>query len=171
MTTLKIAPCFAQTAVTPIPGARVDTRSYEATAADLALTTQIIAMGLIPAGQRVVDFALEADDLDDATALTITVGVLNVVGQGTKYVESAALAVPDSPEVVMGTTPTLVSGKNLITANTIGQTGGRAYSALAFTEAIGVNHDYDRVVGVQFPAGAGTAAAGTIRLILTLDAG
>ena len=170
--TLKVAPDFATNpAKSAIPGARVDFRTIELLTTDL-VTTQIIALGIIPASHRLLDFALETDDLDTGSTLTITVGLLNVVGRGGAWLVSTAATTPDSGDYAMGGsnhTPALIANKDAITADTIGRTGGRATSSLAFTEAIGVNHNYDRCLAVKFPAAPTGAVAGTLNLILTLD--
>jgi hypothetical protein len=172
MSTVKLAPdLYTKPPKTAVPGARVDYRSYEAIAGDVASTTQILGVGILPAGHRLANAALEMDALDsNATGtLTASVGVLN------SYLNQAlpSVAVPASYNsggtTDVNTTSGLVSGQNIFTASTIGRAGGRTAPSLAFSDAIGVDFVNDRIIGVQFPAAAATAAAGTIGLILTID--
>lgn len=168
--TLKVADDFLnKPAKSAIPGARLDFRTIELATTDL-ITTQIIALGIIPASHRLLDFYIETDDLDSGSQVTITVGTLNVVGRGGAWVASADTVSPDSGDYAMGGsshTPSIVT--TILSADDVGQAGGRASSALAFTELIGVNHNYDRCLAVQFAAAPAGATAGTLNLICALD--
>lgn len=175
--TLKVAPDLYNAA--PIncdSGARFIHREIELVVGDL-ISTQLLALAVLPAGHKLISAALESDDLDTNTspALTISVGILN-----TYYNKPAATAVvpaaygPGSKDTYVATAtdvdPQLVSGQNIFTTETTGQAGGRKTPTLAFTDAIGVDYTRDRVIAIQFPTVPGTAAAGTIGLILGIDA-
>lgn len=177
--TLKLAAdLYSKPPKTAIPGSRVDFRTVELLTTDL-VTTQLYALGILPAGHRLVSAVLETDDLDSHTTATITisVGILN-----TYYNQAAATSsVPadynnatgrtESPSTQTNTDvdPQLVTGHNIFTDSTVGQAGGRVYPSLAFTEAVGVDTKKDRIVAVQFSAAPATAAAGTLSLILGID--
>jgi hypothetical protein len=140
-----------------------DYRTVEMATTDL-VTTQIYAVGVIPAGHRVHQFAVECDDLDTGTAMVFSVGVLNALYDGRKSTDGLDA---DSPEVLITSasyTAALVSGMNLLTASTLGQTGGRADAALGIANAIGAV-DYDRIIAVEINTAPGTAAAGTFSTI------
>ena len=181
MATLKLAPClYAQPPLNADPGARIDFRTYEVTAADLALTDQFIGIGVLPAGHRLMDFILECDDLDTGTDLTFDVGILNTyyneAAAGTTGfrikagVAQAAADYDSGGQTDTGTTPDIVSGHEIFTGEDIGQSGGRSDRiATAICEAIGVDHNVDRIIAIQFPVAAGTPAAGTINFIYTID--
>ena len=169
MTTLKIATdLFSKPPKTSQDGQTVtDYRSIAMATTDL-VTTQIIALGVLPAGHRAVGFALECTDMDSSSGLTITVGILNAFYNGVQtdngIVESATpYLMNDSVNYV----PSLVSGMNFITASTIGASGGRAPSVLAFSHAIGVNDKYDRIIAVSIAAAPGGAVAGTLAILVS----
>jgi hypothetical protein len=171
MATLKNAPdLYTTPPIAAIPGARVIRRSVPVTTDDLALTTQFIGAAVLPAGHRLMDAKLEVPDSLAASGLTISIGILN-----TYYNQPAAsAAVPaayNSGGVTnTGTTPALVSGQNVFTSDTIGQAGGRSNPTLAFTAAIGVDYEKDRVIAFYFPVAATTPVAGNVDLIFKIDA-
>jgi hypothetical protein len=168
--TLKIAAgLYNKPPKTAIPGARVTYDSVSVLTTDL-ITTQLIALAVLPAGHRLMDAELETADLDSGTAaLTISVGILN-----TYYNQAAASASVPAAYNSGGATdtnvdPQLVTGQNILTSSTLGQAGGRAQSTLAFSAAIGVDYTKDRIIAVQFPVLPGAAQAGTLGIILTID--
>src|SRR3989304_1774483 len=60
-----------------IPGARIDRRTIALTTAQVA-NSNIVALGVLPAGCRLHGFYLESDDLDSgANTITLDLGVLN----------------------------------------------------------------------------------------------
>jgi hypothetical protein len=134
-------------------GARFDFRTIELLTTDL-LTTKLIAMAVLPAGHRLVHFELESDKLDDHTTTTVTVtaGILN-----SNYNEAEDAA------------PALISSSLLSASTTPGRLGGRVYSALAFSEAIGVDYDDDRIIAITFGTAPATAKAGTLSVIIGID--
>jgi hypothetical protein len=150
--TVKYAPEFHTKPVRSAPeDAQIDYRSIELTDEDL-ITTQLLAMAVLPAGHRLVMCALESDDLDtdETPAITASLGILN-----SNY--GAAL----------NAAPALSSGKNILTDSTICQAGGRATPTLAFTEAIGVDYVNDRIIALQFTTAPDVAAAaGTVGVIV-----
>lgn len=168
--TLKVAPAlYSQPPKTALGGVQMDYREVELLGTDVESTTQLVAIGVLPAGHRLLDAFIETDDLDDGANLTITVGILN-----TYYNEPAATAaVPadyDSGGATnTGTAPALVSGQDLFTTDTVGQAGGRkdiSDAALTPCLSIGVDYEKDRVIAVQFPTGAagGSGNDGTLGL-------
>ena len=164
--TLKIAPdLYSNQPRTAIPGARHDFRKIALLTTD-EITTQIIALGILPAGHRLNGVVVECDQLDTLTTMTMNVGILNAYyDTPTTYGAYNSGGVADTTA-----TPVLVAGQNILTASTIGQTGGRASAAtLAFTSAIGVDNTKDRIVGIQFPAAGSGVKAGNLYLGLTID--
>lgn len=101
----------------------------------------IIKLTHLPAGHKPVDSILEADDLDDATALVLSVGIVNDDGDD------------------------LVASTNLIDSSTVGQAGGvaRADTVAGLQLAASTS---DRVIGAKVVTAAGTPAAGKLRLKL-----
>lgn len=170
MATLKIAPdLYSKPALNPDSGARNDHRVIALATGDL-ITTQIIALAILPAGQKLMGCALEVDQLDSNTsaAVTISVGILN--NYADNPVASPAVYNSGNPLVAdTGAVAGLVSGQNIFTTVTTGQAGGRAQPTLAFTNVIGVDMKKDRIIAVSFPTAPGTAKAGNIGLIIQTD--
>lgn len=116
-------------------------------AADL-VANNIIDLGVLPAGQTIVDAVLIADDLDTNGTPTITLDV----------------------GILSGTVGDAVSvrtcGTELFAASNAAQTGAtvRVSAKSAFTiPAAGHN----RSIGAKVVAGAATGAAGRLRLLVT----
>ena len=174
MATLKLNPSlYTSPPKTAIPGARVVYTSMAVATTDM-VTTQLIAMAVLPAGHRLMNCALECTDLDtNATAaVTVSVGILNTYYNQAAASATVAAAYNSGGQTNVGTTPALVSGQNIFTDTTTLQAGGRNNSpTLGFTTAIGVDNIYDRIVAFQPTAVPGTATAGTIALIMTIDDG
>ena len=182
--TLKIAPdLYTNPPKTGIPGARYDVRSISVLTTDL-ITTQLIALGILPAGHKLCGAFIESTALDTngTPLLTLTVGVLNTYlnespagTSGIKFnvgtnVAQVAADYNSGGQTDTTVYPALVSSQNLITASTIGRAGGRVDTfVLAFESNIGVDTKYDRIIAIQFPAVPGTAAAGTLTLGLLVD--
>lgn len=159
---------YIEPPINAVPGARVIHKKLTLTAAE-QVTTNIFGFIVLPAGHKLMHCVLEADDIDSATSHTITVGILN-----TYYGETPASATHAATYNSGGATNTatdeeLVTGQNIFTASTVGQAGGRVYPSLAFTDAIGVDYNKDRIIAVQFAA-VGTAVEGDVGLIATIDA-
>lgn len=118
-------------------------------AADL-VANNIIDLGILPAGHTITEAVLIADDLDThATAPTITLDVGLLSG-----------TIGDAVSV-------RTCGTELFAASTVAQAGTVATSATtksAYTiQASGDN----RSIGAKVVAGAATAAAGRLRLVVT----
>jgi hypothetical protein len=149
----------------------MDYRSISLLTTDL-VSTQLVALGVLPAGHRLMGGFVESAALDShtTTTLTLSVGVLN-----TYYGQAAATAAVPAAYSSGGATntdvdPQLVTGQNVITASTIGRTGGRVNSfVLGFSKDIGIDYTKDRIIAVQFPAAPATAAAGVLALGLLID--
>lgn len=165
--TLKVAPTlYSKPPKAGVPGLSYDYRTMEVLAADVESTTQILALGVLPAGHRLLDAFIECDDLDSATTLTISVGILNTYYNEAVAASGAAAAYSSGGATNTATQPELVSGQNIFTEDTIGQTGGRkdlSESALTPCLSIGVDLNKSRIIAVQFPAGA-TGVAGTLSI-------
>ncbi len=168
--TLKLAPdLYTAPPVNAVPGSRMVYRSIELLTTDL-ITTQLIALSVLPAGHRLMGAVLESDDLDTGgPTVTVSVGILNTYYNQAAATTSVPAAYNSGGATNTGTAPALVSGQNIFTASTVSQAGGRVYPSLACTTAIGVDEEKDRIVAVQFPAAPTTPAAGTLSLILFID--
>ena len=169
--TLKIAPdLYTKPPKTAESGARWDYRSIALATTDM-ITTQIVALGVLPAGHRLMDYFLESDDIDKATSAAITVGILNTYYGEAEASATNAAAYNSGGATNTDTEPKLVTGQDLVTASDVGQAGGRAAktSTLHFTEDIGVDYSKDRIVALQFSTAPGTPAAGTVGLGLCID--
>lgn len=99
----------------------------------------IVKLALLPAGHKPVDVILESADLDSATALVMSVGVVNDAGTD------------------------LVASTNFITASTVGQAGGVARAAVVDGLQLAASSS-DRAIGVKVTTAAGTPVAGKLRL-------
>jgi hypothetical protein len=115
--------------------------SYEITAA-LNVDEQTIALCSLPAGCIPLDFTLIVDDLDSGSAAIV------VDGGGINAAEDAVDQI-------------------MITASTVAQAGGVARSTL-FPMVAPI--ETETLFGMHITTAAGTAAAGTIRGILTYRA-
>jgi hypothetical protein len=182
-TTLKLAPdLYTNPPKTGIPGARWDYRQISLLTTDL-VTTQLVAIGILPAGHRLMDAFLESAALDSnqTTTITITVGVLNTYYNespgGTTGIKFNAGTTPQAAadyssggQTATDADPELVTGQNIITASTIGRAGGRVDTfPLAFSTNIGIDTKYDRIIAIAFPAAPATAQAGKLSIGLLID--
>jgi hypothetical protein len=177
--TLKIAPdLYSNPPKTAIPGARTEYRTISLATTDL-ITTQLVALAVLPAGHRWTGSVLESGSLDAHTTTTITcsVGILNTYYNQAAATSSVAADYnnatgrTESPgtDTDTNTDPQLVSNHNAFTASTVCRAGGRVYPSLAFTKSVGVDSKKDRIIAVQFPAAPATAQAGFLSLINTFD--
>ncbi len=175
--TLKLAPdLYTNPGKTSIPGMRWDYRQITLATTDL-ITTQLVAINVLPAGHRLMHAVLESASLDShvTTTITITVGVLNsYLGQMPAGGASTGLPVATynsgGQTDLTSTEPALVSGQNIITASTICRAGGRVDTfALAFSTGIGIDTTKDRIIAFYFPALPATAAGGILRLGICID--
>lgn len=99
----------------------------------------IVKLAVLPAGHELVDVILESGDLDEATALVVSVGVVNSDGDD------------------------LVASTNCITSSTVGQAGGVARADTVAGLALPASSS-DRILGVKVNTVAGTPAVGTLCL-------
>ena len=93
-------------------------------------TNDIIVGACLPANCELLDAILIAGDIDSGTALTMTVAQLY----------------QDFTDIVSGT--------DVITASTVGQTGGVARASVAIGTMIEPQSDYDIWYGIKIAAGA-----------------
>jgi hypothetical protein len=151
-------------------GVVADFRTVELATAD-EVTSQLYAIGILPAGYRLRDFAVETDDLDSggSPAAAFSVGVLNAFGNGW-YTANGLTPYDDGETTIQdaGYTAALISGMNLITTSTIGQAGGRADNSLPIMNNLGVVEDYDRIIALQFTTVPATAQAGTFSISMLM---
>ena len=112
-------------------------------APDTLAANDIVALCHLPAEHEVVDFMLQADDLDtgETPAITVSVGVLNA----------------DMTDLVAST--------NLLTTSTVAQAGGVARAAVVAGLQLSAS-SANRVVGAKIVAAADTAATGTLKGVL-----
>jgi hypothetical protein len=186
MNTLKIAPdLYSNVPKTAISGARKDVRTISLATTDL-ITTQLVALAVLPAGHMLTDFVLESDQLDSnvTTTLTATVGILNTYfNQAPATAAKAANYNPTTKDAAgntiyaespatdqnTDTQPALVANHNIITADNTVAAGGRKGPSLAFTRYIGIDKVNDRIIALQFPAVPATAKAGNVTFIVGID--
>ncbi len=169
--TLKIASdLYTKPPINAMAGARYDYREIALATTDL-VTTQIVALGILPAGHRLMDLFLEIEDLDDASSLTVSVGILNTYYNEAEAAAANAAAYASGGATNTATQPELVSGHNAITATTTGRAKGRAgmTATLNPSRDIGVDYAKDRIIAVQFPAAPGTPAAGDLAIGYLID--
>jgi len=107
----------------------------------------IVEMGVIPAGCRLIDAILDADDLDTGgePAITLDVGIM-----------SGSFGVSDN---------TRTCGSEIFAASTVGQAGGLVRPTAKGAARIAVSGS-ERAVGIKVAAAAATAAEGTVGLTL-----
>ena len=166
-----------------IPGARWDVRKMALTVAQ-EVTTNIFALGVLPAGHILLDAFLESTDMDNGgTAAALDVGVVNSYynriieasphNYGNATNEPNVCVTTNTTGTVADTTATavIVSGQKFISANAVAQAGGRCKpdAGSALTQIVGVDYKNDRIIGVQFSTAPGTAAVGTLTLGLLID--
>ena len=108
----------------------------------------IIEMGIIPAGMRVVDMTLQATDLDGATALLLDVGVM-----------SGEFGDDDASRTC---------GNEFFQGDDVGQAGGVSRMSKQEGFSLAATPDSHRSIGIKIATAAGTPAAGTIRLTVQL---
>jgi hypothetical protein len=189
MATVIYAPDFyTNPPKTAIPGARNAARTYKWAAAD-QLTTNILALGILPAGHRLMSLALECSDMDSATSHALSVGLLNsyynqaeasvaapgwdaytgTIGIPVQVGSTSGATTPAEAAGKGGTTPILALGCNIITSSTVPQAGGRATATATLTPfmTLGVSQ-YDRIIALQFTA-VGTAVLGYVGIEYIID--
>jgi hypothetical protein len=183
--TLKIAPdLYSKPPVAAYGGARQVFRSVSLLTTDL-VTTQLIALGVLPAGHRLGAFFVESEDLDTHTTPTITldIGILNTYYNEAEAASGAAADYNNQDDSTQsggqatttntGTEPALVTGHNLATASTICQAGGRLTGPYPTTLTpaydIGVDSAKDRIIAIAFSTVPATATTGVLGIGFTID--
>ena len=119
---------------------------YTIPAAGLPLN-DIIELGVVPAGTKVVDMTLHSDDLDTGSTLALDVGLMNGTWQD-----------PDQSRTV---------GAEFFSADAVAQAGGSSRMSLASGFNV-AKSDSDRSIGVKIQAAATGAQTGEIRLNVLL---
>ena len=134
---------YDQPAVTPAGAGAITV--YGSAAVDVSLADgDFVGVGYLPAGARIVDMTIVADDIDSGTGSVLDAGVINAA------------------ETAMATL--------LIDGSTIGQTGGIDLMDVTGAVATAIQADVaavDQLVGFEVDTTAGTPVAGTIGLIFT----
>ena len=171
ITAIKLNPkLYIDTPISPQDGARIVYEKMTLLTADV-VSTQMIALAVLPAGARLMNAAYETADLDSGASLTVSVGILNTYYGQAPATAAVPAAYSSGGATDVGTAPALVSGQNIFTSITTGQSAARnSNPILAFTDAIGVDTAKDRIVGVQVMTDPNTAQTGSIGIILTIDA-
>ncbi|HJV52784.1 MAG TPA: hypothetical protein VJ652_15055 [Noviherbaspirillum sp.] len=118
------------------------------TAAQVA-AGNIVDIGILPAGHTVVDSVLVPDDLDTNGSPTITldVGIMSGTPGDDTSVRTCGAELFSASTAAQGGTPTRMSAKTGFLIPSVG---------------------YDRSIGVKINAGAATAAAGRVRVLVTM---
>ena len=175
--TLKIATdLYSKPPLNALGGSRLSYRKVSLATADL-ITTQIYAMNVLPAGHRLVDAFVETNQLETASsAFAFTIGILNTYYGDPAATTAVPAAYSSGGATNVATSPILVTGQNLITAATIGQTGGRIRLGISATSYlltssidVGVDKNKDRIVAMQVTSLATTPTAGSFAIGLLLD--
>jgi len=176
---LVIAPdLFSRPALEADAGTRSDHRVMALSTAQLA-AGNIYALAILPACHKLVNVITETDQLDTGNQGAISVGVLNnypllmsTNAANTAYLSASTYNSGNPLVQYTGTTPDLVSGQNIFTADTNCQTSGgkRIYPSSEFTNAIGVDYKNDRVIAFKFSTLPQTPAAANFGLIIQIDA-
>lgn len=134
---------YDQPAVTPV-GAGAITVYGEAAVTTALADNDIVGVGYLPAGARILDVKIVSDDLDSGTALVLDAGLVN--------------ADEDDLATV------------LISGSAIGQAGGIDLMDVTAAVATAIQADApddDQLVGIKVTTVAGTPVAGAIGLIFT----
>ena len=166
----------------PMPGTRTDYQQMAMSTTYESTTTNIYAIAVLPANCRVKDIRLESDQLDQATAITVTVGLLNGYYSGpvANATGTTGWDGATTPQLVTSTPSSIYNvtgGKASTIAISASTTPCRAGGWIGpdatyqLSNAWGVDQKNDRIVGIQFSAAAVTAAAGYIGLSLSYDIG
>ena len=180
--TLKVATdLYEKPGLNALGGARWSYRTISLLTTDL-ITTQLIALNILPAGHRIMNAFLECGSLDSggtAAAVVLSVGILNTYFGAPAATAAVPAAYSSGGQTDTNTDPRLVSSQNLMTTVTIAQAGGRVplgcttnigtASTLIPSKSIGVDKTNDRIVAVQITTIPNTALAGSITLAIELD--
>lgn len=176
--TVQIAPdLYFKPPKTAIPGARWDFRSMELTAAQLQVTAAnnaILALGILPAGHRLLSLFAESDDLSTGSDLVFSIGILNTYYNAP--VAGGAVVGFDG-----GTAPRLATGSvvlpdrtiaygKILNGSTLMQAGGRI-DALVLATMVNVDVDmyHDRIIAIDITTEAATGTAGTFAIGYCID--
>lgn len=133
----------------PTVAAAIVAATYAHTLKAAPVAGDIIEIGCLPQGCKLVDAVIVADDLDTGAALTFDVGIM-----------TGEFGEAD---------PTRTCGNEILAASTIGQAGGVARPTKADAFRIPTN-SRDRGVGVKIGTVPAGFQAGTITVILQYNA-
>jgi hypothetical protein len=163
---------------TAIPGARWDYRTIEVTKAAMEVTAAnnaIIALGILPAGHRLLSLFVESDDLTTGSDLVFGVGILNsYYGVAVASASVAGFDTGTVPRLATGTVTladaSTIAYGNILTGSTIMQAGGRIDTlVLATMTNVGVDKFHDRIIAIDITTQATTGAAGTLSIGYCID--
>lgn len=180
---ITIAPTlYTKPPKTAMPGARFDFRQMEVTKAQLEVTAannSILAVGVLPAGHRLMGLFVEVDALSTGADLVFDVGILN-----SYYNEPEANVAAGDVGFDAGTVPRLATGNvtladasviaysNIMTGCIVGQSSAAGRVALDTATAallpslvgVGVDPFHDRIIAIDITTEAGTGIAGTVAI-------
>jgi len=178
--TAKLAPTlYSKPPKSAEGGAQWDFRQMELTKAEMevaAANNAILALGVLPAGCRLMSLFVECDPLSTGADSTFDVGILNsyyneAVASATVHGIDGATHVPELEDAsVTLDDGTVIAYGNILTGATIGRSsaGGRVDSLASALEVslvnVGVDYAHDRIIAIDFTAEAATGIAGTIAL-------
>ena len=148
-----------------MPGLRMEYREISLLTTQM-LTTIIFALGIIPAGHRLMSFRLECEDLDSGSSATMDVGILNHY-----YNEAEATTLTPGFDGDASTSAVLVTAQKIIAANVVPRAGGWASPDATFNLSltIGVDYTHNRILAFQFAHVPATAHIGKVAFVYALD--
>lgn len=184
--TLQLAPdLYTNPAKSPVPGARWDFRQMEVTKAQMEVTAAdhaVLALGILPAGCRLMGLFVEVDALSTGADIVFDVGILNTYyGVAAASATAAGFDTGTAPRLATGSVAvgdgTTIVYSNIMTGLTIGRSSAVGRVALDTATAalipslvgVGVDKLHDRIIAIDFTTAASTGVAGTISIGYTYD--
>jgi hypothetical protein len=177
---LQLAPdLYTNPPKTAIPGARWDFRKMAVTKAQAevaAANNGILALGILPAGHRLLSLFLESGAISTGADIVADIGILN-----TYY--GVAVASAAVPGFDTGTAPRLATGSvtladgtviaygNILTGTTILRTGGGRIDTLVLPLSVNVGVDklHDRIIAIDITTPATTGVLGFAAIGYCID--
>jgi len=184
--TLQLAPdLYTNNAKSPVPGARWDFRQMEVTKAQMevaAANNGILALGILPAGCRLMGLFVEVDALSTGADIVFDVGILNTYhGIAAASASAAGFDTGTAPRLATGSVTlddgTVIAYSNIMTGATVGQSSAAGRVSLDTASAalvpslvgVGVDKLHDRIIAIDITTEASTGAAGTVAIGYTYD--
>jgi hypothetical protein len=158
----------------------------EVTKAEMEVTAAnntILALGVLPAGCRLMGLFVEVDPLSTGADIVFDVGILNSyygdpVASATVHGIDGATHVPElENSSVTLADGTVIAYSNILTGCTIGRSSAAGRVALDTATAalvpslvgVGVDKLHDRIIAIDITTQATTGAAGTVALGYCFD--